>query len=226
MTGCAVLGLGTYAAPAFGTFLQGRVIDPAPPMLIESDDAVTLFATSGFDVFTDGSQLYESSVTRDGNDLTWEIQTSPGGVGFQIFTPMSDSVTLDPLGPGTYRVYVFWQHNDEFGLPSGTLGPTEGFGEFTFRVFQNNGLSGDFDNDGVVGQGDLNLALLNWGAAAELASVAWLNDPPSDEVGQDELNRVLLNWGNGSGPAAAVPEPTGALALLAVVGWMSRRCRG
>ncbi|MEM8783338.1 MAG: PEP-CTERM sorting domain-containing protein [Planctomycetota bacterium] len=76
------------------------------------------------------------------------------------------------------------------------------------------GIVGDYDDSGQVEQGDLNLVLNNWGAAAPF-------DPNGDpfstpNVDQEELNRVLNNWGSTAAPSfegAAVPEPA-TLALL------------
>ena len=80
-------------------------------------------------------------------------------------------------------------------------------------------IPGDYDDDGFVGQSDLNLVLLNWGAAA--TPPGWINEPVVDgQVSQNELNGVLLNWGNGT-PAivasAIVPEPTSMVLVLGVL---------
>lgn len=86
-------------------------------------------------------------------------------------------------------------------------------------------IEGDYDDDGQVAQGDLNLVLNNWGSDAPF-------DPNGDPfatttVDQEELNRVLNNWGNQAVPPSfadsAVPEPTLAAALLAGTGLLLRR---
>ncbi|TWT46884.1 hypothetical protein [Botrimarina hoheduenensis] len=80
-------------------------------------------------------------------------------------------------------------------------------------------VSGDFNGDGKVDNGDLNLLLGSWGSATVPA--AWINgfDTPVDN---GELNALLGNWGFGVG--VAVPEPTAALlALLAAAGTVARR---
>ncbi|MEM7577980.1 MAG: hypothetical protein AAF328_10970 [Planctomycetota bacterium] len=88
-------------------------------------------------------------------------------------------------------------------------------------------LPGDFDGDGQVAQGDLNLVLNNWGAlekpAAFLAGLDGLTDP----VDQDELNRVLNHWGSAAPPSfegSPIPEPATAAALggLGVLSMMRR----
>lgn len=73
---------------------------------------------------------------------------------------------------------------------------------------------GDYDGDGTVGQSDLDLVLLNWGAAPPLE---WIHGAPTGIVGQAELDGVLLNWGARTGEAVVTPEPM-SLALLAIGG--------
>lgn len=87
------------------------------------------------------------------------------------------------------------------------------------------GLTGDYDDDGQVAQGDLNLVLNNWGSEAPF-------DPNGDAfsdslVNQEELNRVLNNWGSSSAPSfsgSAVPEPA-SLIGLGVLGLAALRRR-
>ena len=89
-------------------------------------------------------------------------------------------------------------------------------------------LPGDFDGDGRISQGDLDLVLLNWGAdtSAGLPD-GWLGDPTADGlISQNELDQVLLNWGNTQWPttaAATVPEPTSFAVLSFLV--LARRRR-
>ncbi|MEM8494892.1 MAG: PEP-CTERM sorting domain-containing protein [Planctomycetota bacterium] len=89
------------------------------------------------------------------------------------------------------------------------------------------GLVGDYDEDGQVAQGDLNLVLNNWGAARTF------EDPggtvfSSANVDQEELNGVLNNWGAQAAPSfegSAVPEPASLAALggLALLGLRRRK---
>ena len=70
---------------------------------------------------------------------------------------------------------------------------------------------GDYDGNGSVGQGDLDIVLLNWGGVAFPGDENALpgGGPFDGSMGQNELDGVLLNWGNTSLAAAgAVPEPT------------------
>ena len=79
-------------------------------------------------------------------------------------------------------------------------------------------LTGDFSGDGFVGQNDLDLVLLNFGADALPAgfnSDALPGGEFDGRIGQNELDAVLLNFGNGSSGSslATVPEPA-SLVLL------------
>ena len=82
------------------------------------------------------------------------------------------------------------------------------------------GEPGDYDGDGFVGQGDLDLVLLNWGDTSPPAPAGWVNEQPEGLIGQEALDGVLLKWGNGTAPTiAAVPEPASlALVFLAALG--------
>ena len=90
-------------------------------------------------------------------------------------------------------------------------------------------LRGDYNNNGQVEQGDLDLVLLNWGRDASTPPAGWTSDLPSGLIDQDELDRLLLHWGDDMsmfaglpaeqgrvGQAGAVPEP-GTSALVAIV---------
>jgi hypothetical protein len=100
-----------------------------------------------------------------------------------------------------------------------------GLDRLTLLVVEAAGIVGDYNDDDLVGQADLNLVLQNWGDAR-------LYEPNGDPftssfVGQDDLNRVLQHWG-ATTPAEigglAVPEP-GMAGLVAVLAAGSRRRR-
>jgi len=79
------------------------------------------------------------------------------------------------------------------------------------------GIDGDLNGDGFVGQDDLNLILGNWGQNVTPGDPLF-GDPSGDGfVGQDDLNQVLGGWGQGTPPVEAVPEP-GSLLLMALAG--------
>ncbi len=89
---------------------------------------------------------------------------------------------------------------------------------------------GDYNGNGQVEQGDLDLVLNNWGQSASARPAGWFRDLPSGLVDQNELDGVLNNWGASALPAfsglpanapAAVPEP-GSLVVLAAA-WVAGR---
>jgi hypothetical protein len=78
----------------------------------------------------------------------------------------------------------------------------------------------DYDQSGLVDQGDLDLVLVNWGSELlDAAAAGWANDLPIGLVDQGELDKVLLNWGSTAGSLAAtsVPEPTALATLLTLL---------
>ncbi|MEM9752348.1 MAG: hypothetical protein AAF916_03085 [Planctomycetota bacterium] len=79
---------------------------------------------------------------------------------------------------------------------------------------------GDFDGDGQVAQGDLNLVLNNWGSVAGTPAGWTATNQLDGTVDQAELNLVLNNWGAADAPTLtsgiAVPEP--ALGGVLVLG--------
>ncbi|MEM8494056.1 MAG: matrixin family metalloprotease [Planctomycetota bacterium] len=87
---------------------------------------------------------------------------------------------------------------------------------------RNSALLGDFDGDGQVAQGDLNLVLTNWGNSRTFEDgVSVFN---TSDVDQEELNPVLTNWGDSLAPifSNAVPEPTFAIGA-SLIGLLSFR---
>jgi peroxidase len=84
-------------------------------------------------------------------------------------------------------------------------------------------LDGDYNANGLVEQGDLDLVLGNWGAEANNIPPTWINDPPVGFIDQEELDGVLVNWGNQQEALGleSIPEPSSlllvGLAAVAVV---------
>ena len=113
---------------------------------------------------------------------------------------------------------------------------TGGFGETWLDGFcytldavavQTGPFEGDLDNDGFVGQGDLDVVMAMWGNSG-----VDITDPRADVnadafVGQADLDYVLADWGQGTPPAAPAPEPAtltlSALGGLAMIGRNRRR---
>ncbi|TWT47715.1 hypothetical protein [Botrimarina hoheduenensis] len=85
---------------------------------------------------------------------------------------------------------------------------------FSIVQFTPTAVDGDFNGDGKVDNGDLNLLLGSWGSPTVPAS--WINGFTSP-VDNGELNALLGNWGFGVAGAAAVPEPTAVLIMSSMV---------
>ena len=113
-------------------------------------------------------------------------------------------------------------------------------------VAQLDPLLGDYDDDGTVGTGDLNLVLAFWGdvvADGEAPDASWINadSVTASIIGQDELALVLQNWGNASPLAAElagivdatglseaevrdlIPEPSTAVLAIGLGGMLFMR---
>jgi hypothetical protein len=114
----------------------------------------------------------------------------------------------------------------------GTFFAEHPHGEITFvTVLAPQGIPGDYNDNGQVEQGDLDLVLLNWGQNAVPPPQAWANELPEGLIDQAELDGVLLNWGNtaaGLVGSPAVPEPaawlSAVLSLFAVAVCRVSRC--
>ncbi|MEM8782047.1 MAG: hypothetical protein AAGE65_04235 [Planctomycetota bacterium] len=97
----------------------------------------------------------------------------------------------------------------------------------TFVEASAGSVPGDYNNSGVVEQGDLNLVLNNWGLdTTDSVPEGWINHLPEGIIDQAELNGVLSNWGDGgvtpSFRPSTVPEPAAAALVAVVCGWLGR----
>ncbi len=87
-------------------------------------------------------------------------------------------------------------------------------------------LAGDYNGNGQVEQGDLDLVLQNWGfdTAANGVPTGWLQDLPQGLVDQAELDGVLQHWGSAATPnLRAIPEPGAVWMVAGAVIVASRR---
>ena len=84
-------------------------------------------------------------------------------------------------------------------------------------------LLGDLNEDGWVGQGDLDIVLAMWGRSGAAITDVRADANQDAFSGQTDLDYVLANWGQGTRPPI-VPEPTALLLLtLGGLGVMRRR---
>ncbi|MEM7625492.1 MAG: serine hydrolase domain-containing protein [Planctomycetota bacterium] len=165
-----------------GTYDGRAVLSPEAVQTILADQ------TAGA-VFADGPPSIDEylgygignwiEVVHETTDESLEF-SSPGGFGT---TPW-----INP-GLGVYGVFMI---DDELRSVDDLIDDVR---ELTRDALQLSRLDGDFDADGVVGQTDLNLVLLNWGSG--VLPEGWIAPTPLNDgtIGQDELNAVLLNWG-------------------------------
>ncbi len=163
-------------------------------------------AKDGGEVYLKGGKITASAFDMDaaGNSALMDITDGTLEISSDIGTYIDAQVTSGILtgfgGTGIVKhsfaagVTTIWAENGSTGTEPG-----------------------DFDASGAVGQGDLDLVLLNWGNTAPPVPAGWVNEQPSGLIGQGSLDDVLLNWGNGSPTLTAVPEPT-SIALLGLAG--------
>ncbi len=87
-------------------------------------------------------------------------------------------------------------------------------------------LTGDFNGNGSVEQGDLDLVLQNWGQLAASVPMQWTQQrPTTGAIDQDELDAVLQNWGSqAAAPSADEVSPLASadasVSVSGAVGWV------
>lgn len=187
-------------------------------------DGVTDLNVRGRDLMidTDGVNLNGFILRSDAGLLTGE----PYGNDLGIFVVDEDDEISDQVGYVLNGVHGL-------GLVLGEATPFEQLQQdltFTYTIEAEPGIHtatimlgylGDLDDNGFVGQDDLDIVLGAWGTSPPSDTRA---DPSGDNfVGQDDLDTVLGDWGQGT-PPPSVPEPA-ILSLLAlgVLATMRRR---
>ena len=175
-------------------------IDYGKPVLCSFDGWVDQFVE---EILIDDQEVVVYSLA------TYEQGHTVCGVGYDDPTPDQfngdEMIIAQDNWPGTPKYVGFrvpaagehWVQNDYIEI---------------HEVF----LSGDLNQDGFVGQTDLDIVLAEWGNACPLT------DPRADPngdcfVGQVDLDTVLANWGAGTPPPLPVPEPA-TISLVALAG--------
>jgi len=216
---------------------------PAPPPQTNSDNRQLAETPNDFH-FTVKVGTAETSV-----HAFWDSKTTPDLPPF-VFHPLIISgkpnldlnyqleanflTVTDVTDPGVPNVL--------YAGPLSTFNPADIGGNYfnqatsdvsTMVEVQPPSLLGDYDNDHVVGAGDLNVVLTNWGKLGNQVSNQWVNDIPllagfgGPEyllVGAQQLNLVLQNWGHSS--TFAVPEPHVGTLCLTLAPFVLLRIRG
>ncbi|TWT47746.1 hypothetical protein [Botrimarina hoheduenensis] len=146
------------------------------------------FASDDFTKVGESIVAVDTSTTGDG--LTFSM-TSTAPVGAVYVRPLItfDNVNAAYLGQSQASAFIF---------------------STSLAVAVETAVDGDFNGDGRVDNGDLNLLLGSWGSTTVPA--AWINGFVSP-VDNAELNALLGNWGFGT--AVAIPEPAAGLLLMA-----------
>ena len=193
-----------FEAPDFLRVLVGQEGDPIESFITLAEylpvDDATLLTNKGLSA--DGGVTALSPV--EFTDATWNISE---------------------LAPGITDLVVRFEANSTF--------PNEIVGIDNIRIFAGEigggeGIPGDYNNSGLVEQGDLDLVLGFWGADSNDVPATWTNDLPEGFVDQAELDKVLGNWGAqapGLGAAGAVPEPHTWALLLTLAATIALRRR-
>ena len=166
--------------------------------------------------YLDGQSLVE---TRNGSDQVLKQHvwnTTPGGYIDEL---IQVGLNIDPqnadTGTATENLCerFFWPlHNANFNVMAllnagGVMVERYEYTPYGGRtVFSHGWMLADFNNDGVVGQGDVDLVLAHWGGTSDADQVAEAGD--NGLVGQYELALVLNNYGSALPNDPQVHHPT------------------
>jgi hypothetical protein len=129
--------------------------------------------------------------------------------------PLNAAVTMSLVAGTTYRINgleTFTATHGAYELTVQASGieavaGSSGSGSASESWIVISGLDGDYNNNGRVEQGDLDLVLLNWGIEGTPPPLGWINDLPEGIIDQAELDAVLLDWGDEVLRTAAASAP-------------------
>jgi hypothetical protein len=156
-----------------------------------------------------GNQFYDLGEGRS------DVRVDVDGVPFYALSSTSGGYSIPVLADGMYEVmfsgggYATWSAS---AIVSSGLNV-----KLDYLVSTVMGLTGDYNDDGVVNAADYVVWRNNEGTTNTLA-----NDPIGGTIGEDQYNQWRDNFGNTPGvgaviPRSAVPEPTAAPMCLSVL---------
>jgi hypothetical protein len=216
----AATGLNS-ASCAPGTFgicgLQGYSVSPAGsftglgPGCLPSDPFCGVTA-SGIPAWLFGSVDFE--VLQMGAEASLHLQIGNNGINHVGESSLFTEVVFGTDSAAIYRAGI---DTDADGLVDDHDRNVTLSGDGPDMVVSAATLLGDYNGNGQVEQGDLDLVLLNWGDDASMPPAGWLSDLPGGLIDQADLDRVLLNWGNGSAQLSTGPVPEPSCRWLAVL---------
>jgi hypothetical protein len=213
--------LGFLTADLEGRDFVGVPRTPLPPAPVSSDPLAPLtFQYDAADHVLSFNQgvIEVSGAFNETLDLSQDPVSGMPPAGSLATIELARGTTVGELTEFTATLTQPLSFLDTFEVDAGIVtlpvevdvsGQAIAMGSFFLSAPTNAG-AGDYNGNGLVEQGDLDLVLLNWGADAANVPAAWQNDPPDGLVDQEELDGVLLQWGNAAlegGALATVPEP-------------------
>ena len=185
---------------------------------------------SPHDIDIDGYQILSNAASLNPND--WASLSDGGMAGWEEANPTANSITELNFDGSTLLagrsaaidLGTIFDTNAERDLVlhynMAGVGPMVGIVDYGEVPDMPMGIPGDYNDSGLVEQGDLDLVLGFWGADANDVPATWTNDLPEGFVDQAELDKVLGNWGAQApslAVAGGVPEPSGIMLVIAAV---------
>jgi hypothetical protein len=183
---------------------------------------------AGWNPIANGNEHQDEFPLGDGNGNGWEVAPNPGA-GELVEWYLTNDSTLDPnetlflgnaFNPASEHDVVFRYTSSDLALKNGII-------EFV-TVNPPAGITGDYNNNGVVDAADYVLWRKNLGQPVTLP-----NDSTPGDVSQDDYTVWRANFGRTPGSGAelgavdAAPEPAAAalLVLGALLGTFWRRAK-